>query len=105
MAYLNSPLPVFYLKEKYPASSYNQGTTFTKDMINNLPVPATSSDIEAEIINAVDKLIMFTSDDLLKNSSELMSKVAELREDVNSIIYKSFDLSDDEILIVENNSK
>ncbi|RLI69872.1 hypothetical protein DRO91_07400, partial [Candidatus Heimdallarchaeota archaeon] len=39
LAFINCPLPIFYLKEKYPASSYNQGTSFTKDMINNLPIP------------------------------------------------------------------
>ena len=105
MAYLNSPLPVFYLKEKYPASSYNQGTTFTKDMINNLPVPKISSNIEIEIINAVDKLIVLSSNDLLKISPDLMSEEDILKEDINSFIYKSFNLTDDEILIVENNSK
>ncbi len=39
LAILNSSLVFRILKEKYPAFSYNQGTTFTKDMINNLPLP------------------------------------------------------------------
>lgn len=34
---INSSVAFFYLKERYPASSYNQGTTFTKEMINDLP--------------------------------------------------------------------
>lgn len=36
---LNSSLPSFYIKQRYSASSYNTGINFTKDMLNNLPVP------------------------------------------------------------------
>jgi type I restriction-modification system DNA methylase subunit len=37
--FLNSRLPIFYIKEKYQSSSYNGGISFTKDMINQLPIP------------------------------------------------------------------
>ncbi|SCY97484.1 Eco57I restriction-modification methylase domain-containing protein [Flavobacterium caeni] len=36
---INSKLPLFYIKEKYRGSSYNQGVNFNTDMINNLPIP------------------------------------------------------------------
>jgi adenine-specific DNA-methyltransferase len=36
---INSRLPLFYIKEKYRGSSYNQGVNFNTDMINNLPIP------------------------------------------------------------------
>ncbi|TAL15879.1 class I SAM-dependent DNA methyltransferase [bacterium] len=36
---LNTPIMFFYIKEKYRGSSYNQGITFTKDMVNDFPVP------------------------------------------------------------------
>lgn len=39
---INSSLFQFYITEKYPASSYNVGVNFTKDMINNLPIPITN---------------------------------------------------------------
>src|SRR5690606_35884530 len=39
LAILNSKLAIFYIKERYSASSYNTGINFTKDMITNLPVP------------------------------------------------------------------
>ena len=39
MLILNSKLPIFYIKEKYRGSSYNQGINFSKDMINELPFP------------------------------------------------------------------
>jgi hypothetical protein len=36
---LNSSFAIFYLKNRYPASSYNQGITFTRDMLMDLPIP------------------------------------------------------------------
>ena len=36
---LNSRLPLFYIKQKYSAASYNGGITFTKDMIGSFPIP------------------------------------------------------------------
>lgn len=36
---LNSRFAIFYLKSRYPASSYNQGITFTRDMLMDLPIP------------------------------------------------------------------
>ncbi|MEY3498513.1 MAG: hypothetical protein RL308_182 [Bacteroidota bacterium] len=42
MLILNSKLPIFYIKEKYRGSSYNQGINFSKDMINEFPFPASS---------------------------------------------------------------
>lgn len=38
---LNSRFALFYIKNRYPASSYNQGITFTKDMLMDLPMPKT----------------------------------------------------------------
>lgn len=39
LSIINSKLPLFYIKEKYRGSSYNQGVNFNTDMINNLPIP------------------------------------------------------------------
>ena len=36
---LNSRFALFFIKNRYPASSYNQGITFTKDMLMDLPIP------------------------------------------------------------------
>jgi len=57
MAFLNSPIAFFYLKEKYPASSYNQGTTFTKDMLNSLPLPQMSDANKSKIIDLVNEIL------------------------------------------------
>ncbi|MDR2643860.1 MAG: hypothetical protein LBC74_13840, partial [Planctomycetaceae bacterium] len=41
MALLNSKLAISYIKGKYRGATYNQGITFTKEMILNLPCPNT----------------------------------------------------------------
>lgn len=38
-ALLNSKMIMFYITQKYASSSYNGGVNFTKDMINNIPIP------------------------------------------------------------------
>ncbi len=102
MAYLNSPLPVFYLKEKYPASSYNQGTTFTKDMINNLPVPKLNTTMESQILECVEKLIKLSATMENARSVESNSEVENLQNRINTFIYDSFNLSGAEVNIIEN---
>jgi hypothetical protein len=101
MAYLNTPLPIFYLKEKYPASSYNQGTTFTKDMINNLPIPQIPSLDEDQIIQNVDALIKLTeSEDYLQNSTK-QKQIKEYEKQIDQVVYKLYELTPEEIAIVE----
>lgn len=45
LAYINSSLPIYYIKQKYSANSYNGGINFQKDMLNNLPIPDFNDDI------------------------------------------------------------
>jgi len=90
MAILNSPITFFYLRERYPSSSYNQGTTFTKDMINNLPLPRISKEEEKEVVFLVDEILR------VKNLSLKEGKISELEEDLNDIIMGGFELTEDQ---------
>jgi len=54
---LNSSLTIFYLQEKYSASTYQGALTFTKDMINELPFPMTSSSYKLKILNYVNLIL------------------------------------------------
>jgi methylase of polypeptide subunit release factors len=57
MAIINSRLPIFYIREKYPGSSYNGGITFTKEMINDFPVPEISARDRDELIALTDEIL------------------------------------------------
>ncbi len=87
MAFLNSPIAFFYLKEKYPASSYNQGTTFTKDMLNSLPLPQISDANKSKIIDLVNEI--------LEGKDEI--RISEIKRDIDYLIYSAYGLSQDEI--------
>lgn len=92
MAIINTPLIIFYFKQKYPSSSYNQGITFKTDMLNNLPIPNINTNIENKIISLVEKII--------KNKKAGYDTETEEKE-IDSLVYKLYNLTDDEIKIVE----
>ena len=93
-AILNNPLSLFYLKERYPASSYNQGTTFTKDMLNDLPVPSLSTKQMEAVAEAVDKVIAVRTRDATMPESEA-------ERALNAMIYRLYDLTDAELRLLK----
>jgi type I restriction-modification system DNA methylase subunit len=96
LAIINSNFASFYLKERFPASSYNQGTTFTVDMINGLPIPEIiSMDLRAKILELVRKVLKSKKANPIGNTQDL-----EL--ELNSIIYELYGLSKDEIALFES---
>ncbi len=91
---VNSKVAFFYLKERNPASSYNQGTTFTKEMINALPVPKLTDQGSGKVISIVENLLAI----LQKNPEANTNK---LENDLNKEIYALYGLTQKEIAIVE----
>lgn len=100
-AILNSKLTFFYIKEKYPASSYNKGINFTPNMINNLPVPQTSKTDQKPFIELVDKILSITKDDDYFNNPTKQAQVKEYERQIDQMVYKLYGLTDEEIKIVE----
>lgn len=97
LAILNSKLAFFYLKEKYPASSYNKGTTFTKAMINEFPLPDITDAQKRDLINLSDKLVKLTSEDDYFNNKEKQANVEQLQDRVDKLIYKIYRLTNEEV--------
>ena len=54
---VNSYLGIAYIQEKYSASTYNGGITFTKDMFNEFPFPIQPSIYKDKIIQCVDEML------------------------------------------------
>jgi len=106
---INSKLSFFYIKQKYPASSYNQGTTFTKEMINTLPVPNdlfTKESVIDLLTFLVDKISQLAklSDKTVENSTawtKINSDIEIANKQINAEIYKLYSLTQKEIEIVE----
>ena len=93
---LNSKLVFYYIKLKYSSSSYCGGITFTKDMINYLPV--NTSEDRSPIVEIVDKILSLKENNPLNDTSDLEAIL-------DRQIYKFYKLSPEEITIVENASK
>ena len=88
---LNSRLPIFYIKEKYTSCSYCGGITFTKDMINNFPLPSISLKNKKEIIELVDTIIRKKMD----NQDVFIEENA-----INQLVYKLYNLTKEEVEII-----
>jgi len=91
---LNSKLPLFYMKEKYRGSSYNQGINFNKDMINNLPIPKINSDVKTKVIKIVDSILIAK-----EKNADVDIRIIGKR--IDEIVYNLYRLTKDEIDIVE----
>jgi hypothetical protein len=101
LSLINSRLAFFYLRERYPASSYNLGTNFTKAMINNLPVPPLNDEEKKPFIGLVDRILAITaSPDFLENRGNQV-RVKELERQIDQIVYKLYGLTPEEIAVVE----
>jgi hypothetical protein len=104
LAILNSKLAFFYIRERYPASSYNQGTTFTKEMINNLPLPKTTQNKQNDFINIVDTILSLTESDDFVEDKEKQASVQELEHQIDQMVYELYGLgklSGEEIKTIE----
>lgn len=92
LALINSKISLFYIKEKYRGSSYNQGINFNPDMLNNLPVPSISKTTMQLIISTVKKII---------KESEKEHDTLTLEQDLNNIFYKLYELTYDEVKVID----
>lgn len=93
-AVLNCPISIFFIKAKYGSSSYNGGISFTKNMINSLPLPAFSgSETQLEVIKSVDEI-------LIRKSIDPNANICDLERTINQSLYELYELTEDEITLV-----
>lgn len=91
---LNSKLMSYFYAQKYFAS-HMQGSAFGFDTLSvgNLPIPKITKEnqnLVDEIINLVDKILDFKK----------ANKVTELESKIDDLVYKLYNLSDDEIKLI-----
>lgn len=95
---INSKLATFYIKEKYASSSYNGGINFNKDMLNNFPIK-NGHDIEFSQIRDIVRQII----DIKAFNYYADTKAEEGK--IDNILYNIYELTADEISIVEQTNK
>lgn len=84
---------IFYVKQKYASSSYNGGINFTKDMINNLPIK--------QHIEALNKITALSKEITRLKIDDILSDTVELEMQIDNIMYSMYDLTEEEIAVVE----
>ena len=97
---LNSLLIEFWLRHK----GKMQGTNYQidKEPLVNLPLVKADENTQEAIANVIDKILAITKDDDYLENSTKQAKVRECEKQIDCLVYKLYDLSPEEIEIVEN---
>ncbi len=109
LAIINSSLIFYYIKEKYSASSYNQGITFTKGMINDIPLPSIDTNVRKNIIALVDQILAAKTTPpsaplLNKEGNKGVVDTSALEQQIDEMVYKLYGLTEEDIAIVEGDN-
>ncbi|HEF1257767.1 TPA: Eco57I restriction-modification methylase domain-containing protein [Campylobacter coli] len=95
-AILNNPIALFYLEQVYTKLD-DTGWQWKKEPVEKIPIPKINSKnqkIADELINLVDEILKAKEQDKNANTQELENKI-------NSLVYKLYNLTEDEIGIIE----
>ena len=97
---LNSKLVAFWLKHKGKMQGSNY--QIDKEPLLSIPIVQSTENMQKLLIEFVDKILEITkSEDYLQNSSK-QKQVAEYEKQINLLVYKLYDLTPQEIKIIEN---
>ena len=98
LAVLNSKLMSFYHKRQTVKGNRNMFPKIVIKDLKNYPIPSASESTQKIAIKFVDKIIS-----LKKENQEAHTK--ELESEIDKLVYELYDLTIEEIAIVENGSK
>lgn len=96
---INSKLVSFYINEKYSSSSYNGGVNFTKDMVNNLPIPKLAESKQKPFIVLIDKILSVISKSEYSHKKHPIEQI-ELEEQIDNLVFDLYGLTKEEREIV-----
>ncbi|EOW1197414.1 class I SAM-dependent DNA methyltransferase [Campylobacter jejuni] len=99
IAFLNNDFVAFIFKTFYAGGNLGEnGFRYKKAFLEKLPIPKINSKnqkIADELINLVDEILKVKEQDKNANTQELENKI-------NSLVYKLYNLTEEEIKIIEN---
>jgi len=98
---LNSHLITFFIKEAYNVLGIDGGINFTASLVENLPFPNIDKILENRIINLIENILIITkAEDYLQNPQK-QAQVKALEQEIDQIVYELYELTPEEIKIVE----
>lgn len=99
--YINSKLPLFFIKEMYSSSSYNWWINFNRDMIANLPIKQISKEEQKPFVDLVDQILEITKNEDYLEREDLQNQVKVLEKKIDDLVYDLYGLTKEEIKLVE----
>ncbi|MFN6992556.1 MAG: hypothetical protein ACK4MM_07555, partial [Fervidobacterium sp.] len=104
IAILNSKVSISWMKTS--VATLGEGMYGAKIYVERIPIPPITSQnklLAEKIESLVNEILSLTqSEDYLSNTQK-QSKVKDLEKQIDKLIYKLYDLTDEEIKIVEAN--
>jgi hypothetical protein len=104
LAFLNSKLCYFYFS--LICNSSGMATIqWKKFALEKVPVIKLSGEKQKPLINMVDEILSITKSTDYQTNETKQAKVKELEKQIDQMVYKLYDLTPEEIAIVEGHSK
>jgi adenine-specific DNA-methyltransferase len=99
---LNSKLIAFWLKHK----GKMQGNIYQidKEPLLNIPIPPITKETQPladQIVQKVDEILTLTQSSDYETNQEKQQKVKELEREIDKLVYKLYDLTEEEIRLIE----
>ena len=103
LAILNSKLMNFYYNSYYGLIHLTGGyLKINSSYLKTMPIKIVPQNQQIPIISVVDEILSITKDDEYLNNPEKISNVGKLEKKIDLLVYKVYELNQDEINIIEN---
>ncbi len=103
LAILNSALGNYSIKKYYAPFLGTKASEFKKEWVQKMPIPKIPELNQQPLINLVDQILTYTqSEDYLQNAQK-QSIVKDLEYQIDQLVYKLYNLTEEEIKIIEEN--
>jgi hypothetical protein len=102
---LNSKISKWYMQNL--AYSLSEGAQrWIKQYVERIPLPPITPQnqpLADQIVQKVDQILSLTQSPDYETNKEKQQKVKELEKEIDKLVYKLYDLTDEEIRIIEEN--
>jgi len=104
---LNSKPVAFFFKTFYAGGGLGEeGYRYKKAFLEQLPLPSITKETQPladQIVQKVQEILSLTQSPDYETNKEKQQKVKELEKEIDKLVYKLYDLTDEEIRIIEEN--
>ncbi len=102
IAILNSKPAMFFFKQFFAGGGLGEtGYRYKKAFLEQLPIPKIPESAQKPFIELVDKILTITKDDDYLQNPDKQARVKEYERQIDRLVYKLYDLTEEEIKMVE----